>query len=114
MDMNQYSRLSCAIAAGLGVHSVGAAATVALRAVIYDDSRGGYIHNVPGTFARSGSDIGIVDYFGGVVPPGSATVSNNALVNHAYNPTTYQGFRLSASKTFNMCRTPMRTCGHDV
>src|SRR6267378_4208469 len=75
--------------------------TVALRAVIYDDARGGYIHNVPGTFARSGTDIGIVDYFGGVVPPGSATVSNNGLVNHAYNPTTYQGIRVSAFVKFS-------------
>jgi iron complex outermembrane recepter protein len=75
--------------------------TLALRAVIYDDARGGYIHNVPGTFARSGTDIGIVDYFGGVVPPGSATVSNNGLVNHAYNPTTYQGIRVSAFAKFS-------------
>jgi iron complex outermembrane recepter protein len=75
--------------------------TVALRAVIYDDARGGYIHNVPGTFARSGTDIGIVDYFGGVVPHGSATVSNNGLVNHAYNPTTYQGIRVSAFAKFS-------------
>src|SRR6266851_44301 len=74
--------------------------TLALRAVIYDDSRGGYIHNIPGTFARSGSDIGIVDYFGGVVPPGSATVSNNNLVNKAYNPTVYKGARLSAFYKF--------------
>src|SRR5271156_6168324 len=64
--------------------------TLALRAVIYDDSRGGYINNIPGTFTRAPSDGGIVDYFGGVVPPGSATVSNFGLVNHAYNPTTYQ------------------------
>ena len=75
--------------------------TLALRGVIYDDARGGYIHNVPGTFARSGSDIGIVDYFGGVVPPGSATVSNNSLVSHAYNPTTYKGVRLSAFYQIN-------------
>lgn len=69
--------------------------TLALRGVIYNDSRGGYIHNVPGTFARSGTDIGIVDYFGGVVPAGSSTLSNNGLVNGAYNPTRYQGLRLS-------------------
>ena len=75
--------------------------TLALRAVIYNESRGGYIHNVPGTFARSSSDIGIVNYFGGVVPPGSPTVSNYNLVNHAYNPTVYQGARLSALFKFN-------------
>src|SRR5258708_8790895 len=46
---------------------------LALRAVIYDDARGGYIHNLPGTLARSSSDIGIVGSFGRVVPPRSAT-----------------------------------------
>jgi outer membrane receptor protein involved in Fe transport len=33
--------------------------TLAVRAVIYDDSRGGYIDNVPGTFTRKNSDLGI-------------------------------------------------------
>ena len=33
--------------------------TLAVRAVIYDDSRGGYIDNVPGTFTRKNTDIGI-------------------------------------------------------
>ncbi len=36
--------------------------TLAVRAVIYDDSRGGYIDNVPGTFTRKNSDLGI--YYG--------------------------------------------------
>jgi hypothetical protein len=72
-----------------------------LRAVVYDDARGGYIHNIPGTFARSSSDIGIVDYFGGVVPPGSPTVSNYNLLNNAYNPTVYKGARLSAFYKIN-------------
>ena len=75
--------------------------TLAVRAVIYDDTRGGYIHNIPGTFARSGTDIGVAYYFKGVVPPNSATVSNNDLVNHAYNPTTYKGARLSGLYKFN-------------
>ena len=30
---------------------------IAVRAVIYDDHRGGYIDNVPGTFTRSGTSI---------------------------------------------------------
>ena len=55
--------------------------TLAVRAVIYDDSRGGYIHNVPATFTRSPTDVGIAYYFGGVVPPGSASLSNANLVN---------------------------------
>jgi iron complex outermembrane recepter protein len=33
--------------------------TLAVRAVIYNDSRGGYIDNVPGTFTRQNSDLGI-------------------------------------------------------
>jgi len=86
--------------------------TLAVRGVIYNDRLGGFIHNIPGTFARSGTDLGIVDYFGGsrngaqvitpgVVPPGSATVNNASLVNNAYNPTTYQGMRVSADYKFN-------------
>jgi outer membrane receptor protein involved in Fe transport len=86
--------------------------TLAMRAVIYDDSRGGYIHNIPGTFTRSGTDLGIVDYFGGarnghtvitpgVVPPGSPSISNSALVNSAYNPTVYTGIRASGLYKFN-------------
>src|ERR1700739_2860317 len=42
---------------------------LAFRAVIYNDSRGGYIDNVPSTFTRSSIDRGIGVYFGGVVPP---------------------------------------------
>src|SRR5580658_6573504 len=48
--------------------------TLAVRAVIYDDTRGGYIHNIPGTFARSSTDIGVDYYFKGVVPANSATI----------------------------------------
>src|SRR6185312_5769180 len=44
------------------------AGTLAARAVIYNDTRGGYIDNVPSTFTRSNSDLGI-GYAGGVVPP---------------------------------------------
>src|SRR6201996_8159207 len=33
--------------------------TLAVRAVIYDERRGGYINNVPGTFTRKASDLGI-------------------------------------------------------
>ena len=33
--------------------------TLAVRGVIYSDSRGGYIDNVPSTFTRSNTDIGI-------------------------------------------------------
>src|SRR6202142_1425745 len=33
--------------------------TLAVRAVIYNDRRGGYIDNVPGTFTRAATDLGI-------------------------------------------------------
>lgn len=75
--------------------------TLAVRAVIYDDSRGGYIHNIPGTFTRAPTDTGIVDYFGGVVPAGSSSLSNSAVVSNAFNPITYKGLRASVFYKFN-------------
>jgi iron complex outermembrane recepter protein len=68
--------------------------TLAVRAVIYDDHRGGYINNIPATFVRSNSDLGI-SYAGGAVPPNSPTLSNAALAGSAINPVTYQGIRAS-------------------
>jgi len=82
--------------------------TLAARVVVYDDHRGGYIDNVPGTFTRKDTDLGI--YYakypavggacpdGGVnrgacVPPGSPVINNNALVGSAINPVTYTGVR---------------------
>src|SRR5580692_3699286 len=96
--------------------------TLAVRGVIYSDTRGGYINNVPGTFSRLPTDIGIhyAGYATGCtvgtpvagqcaagsataygVPPGSPTVNNNALVADAINPVTYQGVRVSALVKFN-------------
>jgi iron complex outermembrane recepter protein len=67
--------------------------TLAFRAVIYNDRRGGYINNVPGTFVRQPTDLGIANYFGGVVPSNSQTLSNSNLVGNAINPVTYTGIR---------------------
>src|SRR5450631_2760317 len=86
---------------------------LAVRAVIYSDNKGGYINNVPGTFTRQNTDLGIV--YGGYpavnghcpngqppggtgycVPPGSPSVNNNNLVGNAINPVTYQGIRVGA------------------
>jgi len=72
--------------------------TLAIRGVIYDDNRGGYINNVPGTFTRHNSDLGI-GYAGGSVPTNPASInsiSNTSLVANDINPVTYQGMRLSA------------------
>ena len=74
--------------------------TLAVRAVIYNDSRGGYINNVPGTFVRLPTDGGI--HYAGYTNniPGPPTpqnsVNNNNLVGNAINPVTYQGARVSA------------------
>jgi len=82
--------------------------TLAVRAVIYDDRRGGYINNVPGTFTRKATDGGIhyADYPTGCgpngggppcqVPPNSPVLNNANLVGSAINPVTYQGIRVSA------------------
>lgn len=68
---------------------------LAVRAVIYDDSRGGYINNVPGTFTRSNTDLGI-KYAGGSVPASSQVINNNNTVGNAINPVTYTGTRVEA------------------
>jgi iron complex outermembrane recepter protein len=97
--------------------------TMAVRAVIYDDHRGGYIDNVPGTFTRKDTDIGIhyANYATGCsagapaagacpagstptsygVPPGSPSLNNSNLVGNAINPVTYQGIRAEALYKFN-------------
>src|SRR3984893_13325923 len=79
--------------------------TLAVRAVIYNDSRGGYINNVPGPFVRQSTDTGI--HYASYVynTPGPATpensANNNALVANGINTVSYQGFRLSALYKFN-------------
>jgi iron complex outermembrane receptor protein len=85
--------------------------TLAIRGVIYDDHRGGYINNVPGTFTRKDTDLGIhyagYPAAGGAcpdgqpnngycVPPGSPSINNASLVGNAINPVTYEGIRVSA------------------
>jgi iron complex outermembrane receptor protein len=86
--------------------------TRAVRAVIYSDSRGGYIDNVPATFTRKNTDIGIhyANYpadangqcpdgqpnAGFCVPPGSASISNYNIAKRAINPVTYEGIRAEA------------------
>src|SRR5260370_18561188 len=89
---------------------------MAVRAVLYNDRRGGYIDNVPATFTRKSTDIGIhyANYptVGGQCPdgqpnggycgaPGSPTVNNNTLAARAINPVTYQGVRAELLYKFN-------------
>src|SRR5579863_515381 len=80
--------------------------THAVRGVIYNDRRGGYINNVPATFTRKASDLGIGDahYPTGCgptttpcqVPPDSEVINNYNIAGNAINPVTYQGIRVSA------------------
>jgi iron complex outermembrane recepter protein len=70
--------------------------TLAVRGVIYDDSRGGYINNLPATFKRSSTDLDLARYNNCVVPNNDTTINNNGLVGNAINPVTYQGLRVSA------------------
>ncbi len=80
--------------------------TLAVRGVIYNDHRGGYINNVPAKFTRKSTDLGIgyPHYPDGCspdttpcqVPPGAAAINNYAIAKNAINPVTYQGFRASA------------------
>jgi iron complex outermembrane receptor protein len=82
--------------------------TLAMRAVIYNDRRGGYIDNVPGTFTRAATDLGIyyanyIDPATGKygVPPGSPVINNNAIAARAINPVTYTGTRVEALLKIN-------------
>src|SRR5216684_3660380 len=89
---------------------------MAVRAVIYNDQRGGYIDNVPATFTRRNTDIGIhyagypavngicpdgLPNNGFCVPPGSPTLNNNSIAGRAINPVTYQGIRAQLLYKFN-------------
>jgi outer membrane receptor protein involved in Fe transport len=91
--------------------------TLAIRGVIYDERRGGYITNVPSTFTRNNSDLG--NFYAGITPnaagicpnglpgtkycavPGSPVANNYTLAGNATNPVTYQGIRLSALYQIN-------------
>jgi outer membrane receptor protein involved in Fe transport len=70
--------------------------TLAVRAVIYNDHRGGYIDNVPGTFTRKSTDLGI--YYaknpGGGVPADAPVINNYSIAGRAINPVTYTGTRV--------------------
>ena len=91
---------------------------LALRAVVYDDRKGGYIDNVPSTFTRSNQDLG--NYYFGIKPGGNGRCPNGgppgasgctspsfpqannfALAQGDSNPVTYTGARIEALYKFN-------------
>ena len=69
--------------------------TLAVRALIYNDRRGGYIDNVPSQFTRFPTDPGTISYHL-PYPANAATANNYSLAGRAQNPVTYQGVRASA------------------
>ena len=69
--------------------------TLAFRAVIYNDRRGGYIDNVPSEFTRKPTDNGPISYHL-PYPANAPGANNNALAANNQNPVTYQGIRASA------------------
>ena len=70
---------------------------LAVRLTAYDDDRGGYINNVPGTFRRESTDIGIhyAGYTNNIPGPANATnsVNNYKYAKNDINPVRYEGFR---------------------
>src|SRR6202045_1146073 len=78
---------------------------LAVRAVIYADSRGGYINNVPATFTRSQTDEGFYNYNTNtpkyILPTDSQSINNANFVGNAINPVTYSGIRASALYKIN-------------
>jgi iron complex outermembrane recepter protein len=73
---------------------------LAIRLTGYNDTRGGYINNVPGTFVRQSTDAGIhyAGYINNHVGPPTPlnSVNNASLVGNAINPVTYTGARIGA------------------
>jgi iron complex outermembrane recepter protein len=90
---------------------------MAARGVIYSDRRGGYIDNVPATFTRKNTDLGMVFAYypanglgqcpdglpnnGYCVPPGSPVLNNFLIAHNNINPVTYQGIRAELLYKFN-------------
>ncbi len=96
---------------------------LAIRGVVYDDHRGGYISNVASNFTYKNTDPGIAAYStvhptsgstcpnglpssngtasGACVPLGTPVGNNLNLVNSASNPVDYRGIRLSALYEIN-------------
>jgi iron complex outermembrane recepter protein len=67
---------------------------LAIRGVFYNDRQGGYIDNLPSTFTRLGTDLGLAGNNGGTVPTDSQVINNYNIVQNDINPLTYTGFRV--------------------
>jgi iron complex outermembrane receptor protein len=81
------------------------AGRLAVRGVVYNERRGGYIDNVPATFTRADTDWGIqyADYAhsGSKVPANSVVINNFNIAAKDINPVTFRGIRSEALYQFN-------------
>jgi iron complex outermembrane recepter protein len=77
--------------------------TLAMRATIFTDHRGGYIDNVPGTisFVNVPTAAALKAFPVDNGPTQSPTANNAALVGNNTNPVDYTGIRVSALAKFN-------------
>jgi outer membrane receptor protein involved in Fe transport len=74
---------------------------LAMRAVIYNDSRGGYIDNVPATFTRRGNDAAFALRTNGRVPVDSIAIDNYKIARSDINDVAYKGLRVGLSYDVN-------------
>jgi iron complex outermembrane recepter protein len=74
---------------------------LAVRAVVYGQRRGGYIDNIPASFARAATDPAMLYSFGGHVPADSVTATNLNLTGTSINPVDYKGLRAAFLYRFN-------------
>ena len=73
---------------------------LAVRGLLYDERRGGYIDNLPGTFQHLSSDVS-AQGSGFTVSPDSVVINNKPLVANDINPAAYRGGGLEALYQFN-------------
>jgi iron complex outermembrane receptor protein len=66
---------------------------IAVRITAYNDSRGGYIDNVPSTFTRRSTDTSFATLTGGRVPTDSVVIDNFKIARDNINDVTYKGAR---------------------
>jgi iron complex outermembrane recepter protein len=83
---------------------------LAVRAVAYHERRGGYIDNLPATFARADTDVSI-GFAGadGKVPANSVVINNDNIAGSSINPVTYQGGRIAVLYQFGEVWTAQLT-----
>ena len=79
---------------------------LAIRAVVYSDTQGGWIDNVPATFTPSGAVVdrnNVAGYGPLLTGADSVTVArNDALVQDDWNEASYRGMRLGVAYDINL------------